>query len=135
MLGVGGPWVDGFVLEKHAPGERTTSKEGRGVARVAGACLQGDQEVQAHHWARTQSRCATLVIPGSWFSLVILLFSGADNVLFMFFFFPPLFFSFYGHICGIWEFSGWGSNLSGICDPHCNSGQCQILNTLSKARD
>ena len=63
------------------------------------------------------------------------------------------FFSLWGHRCDIWNFPGLGSNqnigataaslchshgnrdLSHIWDLHHSSWQCQILNSLSKARD
>ena len=58
------------------------------------------------------------------------------------------FFFFKGHTCGIWKFPGLGvklelqlpvystamPDLSLICDLH-HSSQCQMLNSLSEARD
>ena len=60
------------------------------------------------------------------------------------------FFSFYSHTCGIWKFLGWGqigaaaagphhshsdARSELLCNLHCISQQCRILNPLSKARD
>ena len=44
-----------------------------------------------------------------------------------------LFFSFYGHTCGIWKFPGYGSHQSCSCWPVQQFRQ--ILNPLGEARD